>query len=296
MKDTQATALALGAFDGLHRGHREVIGAAVREEKAGLVPAVLTFAEDPSMLLTGKTDYLQTREEKEAFLREWGVKSIFTLPFEKVKDNSPREFFQEIVLKGCQAKVLVCGWDFRFGKGAAGNTDVLAALCKEQGLKLLVLPPLLEGGQPVSSTRIRRALENGDAALAERLLGRPFGFSFTVVEGNRIGRTLGTPTINQQLPEGFVMPKFGVYASIVHVDGEKRCGVTNIGVKPTVGHYKPLSETWIPEFQKDMYGMNIRVELVEFIRGEKKFESLDALRAEIFDNAAKAKALCAGRL
>lgn len=144
-------------------------------------------------------------------------------------------------------------------------------------------------GERVSATRIRDAVERGEMADAAAMLGRPFGFEFEVVHGNRIGRTIGTPTINQHFPEHFILPRFGVYASCVHIGGRTYCGVTNVGVKPTVGSDRALSETWIPDFSGDLYGKTLRLELLAFIRDEKKFANLDALKAEIRRNEKQAR-------
>ena len=176
-------------------------------------------------------------------------------------------------------------------RGWNGDTTktLLRRLCQQAGAELYVAPPVREGEQKVSSTRIRAAVEAGDIPLANRLLGRPFGFEFEVVHGNRIGRTIGTPTINQHFPEHFILPRFGVYASCVHIGGRTYCGVTNVGVKPTVGSDRALSETWIPDFSGDLYGKTLRLELLAFIRDEKKFANLDALKAEIRRNEKQAR-------
>ena len=166
-----------------------------------------------------------------------------------------------------------------------------ARLCQQAGAELYVAPPVREGEQKVSSTRIRAAVEAGDIPLANRLLGRPFGFSLEVIHGNHIGTGLGTPTINQAIPEGFVLPKFGVYASWCRVGGEYFYGVTNVGVKPTVGSDRVLAETWMPDFQGDLYGKRVRVFLLEFLRPERKFHSLDELKSAIRENGEQAKAV-----
>ena len=174
-----------------------------------------------------------------------------------------------------------------FSTGGATFDDValLRRLCQQAGAELYVAPPVREGEQKVSSTRIRAAVEAGDIPLANRLLGRPFGFSLEVIHGNHIGTGLGTPTINQAIPEGFVLPRFGVYASWCRVGGQFFYGVTNVGVKPTVGSDKVLAETWMPEFSGDLYGKRVRVFLLEFLRPERKFASLEELKAAIQENA-----------
>ena len=200
-------------------------------------------------------------------------------------------FVREVLFQRLHAVRLCCGEDFRFGRGAAGNTSLLAALCKESGVALEILPPVREQGEKISSTLIRAAVEQGDIPLANRLLGRPFGFSLPVIHGNHIGHSLGTPTINQALPEGFIQPRFGVYAAWCQVEETFHCGVANIGVKPTVGSDRVLAETWMPHFSGDLYGKAVRLFLLEFLRPERKFPSLEALKAEILENARQAQAV-----
>ena len=283
--------LALGAFDGLHRGHMAVIHAACAPGKEGQEwePAVFTFHSSPSgncAVLTGR--------DKERILEHAGVRRLYSLDFQEVRDWEAETFVRELLFHTCNARRLCCGEDFRFGKGARGDVAMLGRLCEEAGVELYVVPPVTDGGEKVSSTRIRKAVEEGDIPLANRLLGRPFGFSLEVIHGNHIGGTvLGTPTINQAIPEGFVLPRFGVYASWCRVGGRYFYGVTNVGVKPTVGSDKVLAETWMPDFTGDLYGKRVRVFLLEFLRPEKKFNSMEELKAAIGENGRQAKAVAA---
>ena len=290
MGETAPSSLALGAFDGLHRGHMAVIGRACAPGEGGrrLQPAVFTFSRSPagnSAVLTGR--------DKERLLEDAGVEVLYSLEFSQVKDWEAEAFVEQVLFETCAAQRLCCGEDFRFGRGARGDTALLQTLCDRRGVELTVVPPVKEGGEKVSSTRIRAAVEAGDISLANRLLGRPFGFSLEVIHGNHIGTGLGTPTINQAIPEGFVLPRFGVYASWCRVGGEYFYGVTNVGVKPTVGSDRVLAETWMPEFQGDLYGKRVRVFLLEFLRPEKKFGSLEELRAAIQTNGEQAKEVAA---
>ena len=245
------TAVALGAFDGLHIGHYKVIRTAV---ESGLTPVVFTFRDNPAEYLTGTCCYLTTVEERMRILESWGVEYVIMPDFAQVAEW-PAERFANLLRFGLNAKRIACGADFRFGKFAAGDTEWLKKLC-------------------------------------EAMLRRPFGFCFEVVHGNHIGHTIGTPTINQNFPPRFVLPRFGVYASAVYVDGKTYCGVTNVGVKPTVGSDHALSETWMPDFTGgDLYGRTLRLELLSFVRDEKKFPDLDALKAEISLNEKTARTL-----
>lgn len=274
-------ALALGTFDGLHRGHMAVINAACG---ADCEPAVFTFNASPS----GGAAVI-TAQDKLEILEKSGVKRVYSFEFDDLKNMPAEEFAAEVLFKRCCAARLFCGEDFRFGRKAEGDITLLKKMCDSAGVTLGVIAPVEDGSGKVSSTRIRAAVEQGDIPTANRLLGRPFGYSLTVIHGNHIGTGMGTPTINQALPQGFALPKFGVYASWAEVDGKMYYGVTNIGVKPTVGSDSVLSETWMPDFSGDIYGKQVRIHLLEFIRAEKKFNSLDELKAEIKRNAVQAK-------
>ncbi len=280
-------AAALGSFDGLHLGHRQVIGNTL--SAPGLRPAVITFQQNPSFSLQKKpVPLLTTNEQKLALLEEMGVEVVYLLPFDRIRDMEPEDFV-EALYRVCRIRALSCGFNFRFGKNGRGDAGLLKELCREKGIELSVTPPVSVAGETVSSTRIRACLEQGDVQQAGQLLGRPFGYDFEVTHGRQLGRTWGTPTINQPFPQGYVLPRFGVYASLVEVEGQKYYGVTNIGVKPTVGSDCALSETWIPEFSGDLYGKKVPVELLDFIRPERKFDSLDQLKNEILENGVLAR-------
>ena len=280
-------AAALGSFDGLHLGHRQVIGNTL--SAPGLRPAVITFQQNPSVSLQKKpVPLLTTNEQKLALLKEMGVEVVYLLPFDRIRDMEPEDFV-EALYRVCRVRALSCGFNFRFGKNGRGDAGLLKELCREKGISLSVTPPVSVAGETVSSTRIRACLEQGDVQQAGQLLGRPFGYDFEVTHGRQLGRTWGTPTINQPFPQGYVLPRFGVYASLVEVEGQKYYGVTNIGVKPTVGSDCALSETWIPEFSGDLYGKKVPVELLDFIRPERKFDSLDQLKNEILENGVLAR-------
>lgn len=278
--------LALGTFDGLHLGHRAVLEAALDSEYS---PQVFTFKRSPS-----GDPALMTREDKEALLSEMGIARVYSMDFSELRDMEAEAFAGEVLLGRLNARRLCCGEDFRFGRGAKGDAELLYRLCVERGAELIVLPPVLDGGEKISSTRIRRAVAEGDIPTANRLLGRPFGFTLEVIHGNHIGRGLGTPTINQALPEELVLPRFGVYAAWCHTESGRYCGVCNVGVKPTVGSDRVLAETWMPDFSGDLYGQRVRVELMGFIRPERKFGSLEELKAEIKRNAKTAKDMVSG--
>ena len=287
------TAVALGFFDGLHRGHRKVISGAVHAKERGLLPVVFTFLESPLGTLSQKSiPRLMTEEEKHRRLQALGVEEVVSLPFLSMKDLSAPSFVTSVLHEKLCAKEVYCGFNYHFGAGGSAGFEELQALCAPYSIKVFPCPPVLQGREPVSSTRIRGLLMGGKIEEANRLLGYRFGFAFPVVGGRRLGRLMGTPTLNQPFPEGFILPRFGVYASIVRFQDVVTYGVTNIGVKPTVGADGPLAETWMPEYNgRDLYGEKVRTELVAFLRPEKKFSGIEQLRAAILKNGEEARAL-----
>lgn len=285
------SAVALGSFDGLHIGHKKVISSAVDGKKQGLVPTVLTFAHNPLTDLGGSAGgEIITQEQKIELLKEFGVEQLYILQFSTVKDLSPKEFVDQILTRVCRAKKVCCGFNFTFGSGGRGNSQTLSQLCDERGIETQIAGAVLFDGEPVSSTRIRGLIANGDVDEAAKLLGRPYSYCSEVQHGRRIGHKLGTPTVNQAIPTDFVLPLFGVYASKVYFEGREYCGVTNVGVKPTVGSPCALAETWLPDYHgEDFYGKTIRVDLLKFLRPELKFDGLSELKAAILKDGEQAK-------
>lgn len=278
-------AIALGAFDGLHLGHLRVLEGT---KQFGLAPSVLLFSEHPAKVLCGTTPpILITDTKRDALLREMGIEPLKT-DFREIVSLSARDFVQEILRDRLHAGAVSCGENYTFGKERAGTPAVLKALCAECGIQLFVAPTAEALGAPVSSTRIRKYLQNGEIESANALLGRRFSYAFEVVHGDARGRTLHFPTINQFFPSDFVVPKYGVYASQVFINGSYHAAVTNIGVRPTIGTKTPRSETCILGFSGDLYGQYTEVELLSYLRPEQKFDSLDALRAAIQKDSIRA--------
>lgn len=276
------TAVTLGSFDGLHKGHIAVIACAFEmQKKHGLLPLVLLFDRHPMLTVSGKAPdmILQPSLRDELIARTGAGKRIVS--FREVRDMTCREFFEEILIGKLNAGGICCGWNYRFGKNNEGGTEELKALCEEYGVELKITPPVDFGGFPVSSTRIRQAVESGDIALANAMLGREFRYKLTVVDGQHRGRLIGSPTINQRFEEGFVRPKKGVYASVTVVDGKEYPSVTNIGLRPSFEDEDFRSETCILGFSGNLYGQEIEVRLLEYLRDEIKFDSIDELSAQI---------------
>ncbi len=288
----QGTAVALGMFDGVHRGHQEVLGAAEKlARKHRLIPCAFTFALAEPRPNFKKRPILTDASMLAYLLEQQGMDYVLAPSFDQMKDLSPEEYVGQVLGKTLGAKVLCCGENFTFAKGGQAGTQDLQRIGKEMGMEVHVLPLLARDGQTVSSTRIRGLIEAGDMEAAAVLLGRYFNICFPVVQGNRIGRTLGTPTINQPFPADFVIPRFGVYATVAQVNGVRYSGVTNVGIKPTVGSDIPLAETYIQGFSGDLYGQEVQVAFLQFIRPEQKFASLDELRENIYRDAKTADAI-----
>ncbi|MFU0832077.1 MAG: Riboflavin biosynthesis protein [Oscillospiraceae bacterium] len=290
------SAVALGNFDGLHIGHQKVISLALDGAADGLLPTVFTFVENPLVDLGGRAGgRLQTQEEKISLLRDMGVRQLYMVDFRSVMDLSAEEFVEQVLIGYMKAKKVCCGFNFTFGRGGKADSTVLTALCKARGIEVSVAQAVQLDGMPVSSTRIRGLVESGRVEEAQRLLGRPFGYCTPVQHGKRLGHSLGTPTLNQELPVGFVQPKFGVYVSQVEIESKNYFGVTNVGVRPTVGADHVISETWMPDYRgADLYGKSLRVELLRFLRPERKFSTLEELQSAILQDGAQAREIYRG--
>lgn len=279
------TAVALGSFDGLHKGHMSVIACALSFKECGLTPLAMLFDSHPLKYLSGNApaEILQP-ELRSEILRSRGV-AVEIISFEEIKNFSCRDFFIKILLEKLNAGAVCCGFNYRFGAGGSGGTGELKALCDEFGIELKISPEVMYDGSPVSSTRIRQAVESGNIPLANAMLGREFRYKYTVVSGDRRGRLMGAPTINQRFGENFVIPRNGVYSSVTVVNGKEYPSVTNIGLRPSFENKDLRSETCILGFNGDLYGKDIEVRLLQHLRNEMKFESMEALSNRIKKDA-----------
>jgi len=279
-------AVALGLFDGVHIGHRAVISQTLDR---GLTSTVFTFS-DGARAMPKHAPALLSPKNKQTLLAQTGVQELIDVDFDCVRDLSPREFVTAVLRDAFHTVRVCCGENFRFGKDGAGDIDTLRALCEAQQIDLTVVKTVDCDGVPISSTRIRDAIADGDLPLATRLLGHPFWLDEVVSRGQQLGRTLGFPTLNQYLPADFVKPRFGVYLSTVEIDGVVHTGLTNIGLRPTVGSDAPLAETWVPDYEGDLYGQTVRTIPVRFLRPERAFPSVADLQAQLQKDAADARA------
>lgn len=286
---------ALGQFDGLHRGHASVIKSAVAlARQKGVTAAVITFHPHPKDVM-GKVDYdgyLTPPTDKQKLLEQMGVDILYIIEFnEQLSRVSPQNFVSGMLLP-LQLVTAVIGFDFRFGYRGEGDADMLREL--GQGvMDVETVPPFLLEGQKVSSSGIRRSLQFGELELANSWFGRCYHLRGTVVHGEKRGRTIGFPTANLQLEDRFVIPAKGVYAVRALYNEQVLPGVMNVGVKPTFheGETTPSFEVHLFDFNGDLYGLQLTVELVSFIRPERKFDSIQALVDQISADAETAKKL-----
>lgn len=276
--------IALGFFDGVHMGHRRIIDS-MKEYAAEkhILSAVFTFSSSPAAAL-GKASSrsLMTADDKTAAFAAMNIDKCFIPDFYAYKNISADDFVEKILIKQLNAKALFCGYNYRFGKFAAGSCALLAEICEKYGVEVFVSAPVCSGDSTVSSSRIRDLIESGKMLEANSLMQSPFTISGAVAHGLENGRTVGIPTINQAIPEGFVVPRFGAYASFAVVDGVRYDSVTNIGTRPTVSGHGVNCETHILEnFSGELYGRDVRTQLLWFERDEKKFGSLKELAKQI---------------
>ncbi|KPQ35743.1 MAG: bifunctional riboflavin kinase / FMN adenylyltransferase RibF [Phormidesmis priestleyi Ana] len=328
------TNIALGNFDGVHLGHQRVMAqilpgqtAKLANEQAqpvedglheglneglneqGKVPVttVVTFSPHPQEYFSGVSKRLLTPvEEKSELLTKLGIAQLVMLPFDQaIAQLSPEAFVEQVLIQGLQAKRISVGSDFRFGQGRCGDADGLQAIAASYGVPVVQVPLMYEKGDRISSSRIREALQTGRLSEATQLLGRPYTLTGKVIKGQQIGRTIGFPTANLQLPTKKYLPRTGVYS--VRVFGVKAegqsltsepplqrvplKGVMNIGTRPTVEGQSLSVEVHIMDWRGDLYDQLLTVSLAEFIRPEQKFESLESLKAQIAEDCRAARRL-----
>lgn len=279
-------AIALGNFDGVHLAHRAVLKSAAAFHNS----ICLLFRRHPAEVITGKApDRLLNAVQTEQKILACGIKQCVYLDFEQVRDMAPERFFEEILIKELGADVLCCGYNYTFGRQKAGDVTTLKALCEAHGIELCVADEMDFEGESISSSAIRRHIRAGEIEKANSMLGYPFFYEGEIIEGKRLGRTLGFPTINQLFGAEMVKPKPGVYASVVTLCGRTYKGLTNIGNNPTIGTDGFRSETYVFDFEKEVYGESAKTELYAFLRAEKKFESVAALTAQVLEDIERAK-------
>ena len=296
------TVVAIGKFDGIHRGHEKLLGMLKEYGKSGYLTCVFSFESSINAFFTGeKQSLLTTETEKEEILREMGVNILANYPVNaRSVSIAPDEFVRRVLCAQLGAGVIISGPDCSFGAGGAGNLELLEKMGQECDFKAVCVEKVTENydeysrynaGAPaegvcfpveISSTYIRSEIIAGHMEHAAYLLGEPYSIEGTVVHGRKLGRTLAMPTVNIIPEEDKLLPPFGVYFSKVYVGSMEYFGITNVGRKPTVNDTTAVNaETYIYDFDDDLYGENIKVELLRFSRPEMKFESVEALKAQM---------------
>lgn len=277
--------LAFGNFDGVHKGHQHLLNKAKQYARDnGFSFGVYTFSDSPKFA-NADHSVLSLLQNRLSFIHEYcGPDFVYLEHFDDVKDMLPQMFVDYIVEK-FDCVCAFCGENFSFGKGAEGKSGDLVKFMQEKFKDAVIVDSLMEDGIVVSSTYIRSLLSEGKADDAKRLLGSPYGFVSKVLHGAQLGHKLGFPTINQIIPKQLVLPMFGVYSTVVIVDGKEYMGVTNFGVKPTVSSDNtPVAETYVIDFDGDVYGEYVGLYFCKMLRKEKKFSSLEELKENIAIN------------
>jgi riboflavin kinase/FMN adenylyltransferase len=297
--DLGPTAVTIGVFDGVHRGHQALLARVAEEAAArGLLPGAITFDRHPMTVVRPGSHprLLSTLSQRVALLGECGMAFVLVLPFTlKLSRMAAEEFAVKVLLETVSARVIVVGHNFRFGHRAAGDARLIAALAEPRGVDVIALPLDDDAGDAVSSTRIRAALADGDVETAARLLGRPFAVEGHVVRGAERGRLLGIPTANLRVPARLALPAKGVYAGHLQVVGSHGSqplpAVSNVGVSPQFGGTQLRVETYVLDFDGDLYGKRVRVTFEHRLRDETVFPDVQALVDQMNDDVALARRL-----
>lgn len=281
----RSAVLTLGVFDGLHIGHQRIMQTVVDRAKAvDAVPTAITFDPHPRAVLHPETapPLLQTLDQRLANLEHLGIEQTIVIAFDAEFASQPAEIFlKDVVAERLQAKEVYLGEGFAFGKGRGGNIELLRKMAGQLGFVADEVPEVRLRGQRVSSSEIRKLLDAGRINLARRMLGRPYGVEGVIIRGDRRGHTIGFPTANLK-PHNRVIPRYGVYATATLIDGIWRKSITNIGVRPTFeSDSAPSIETFVFDFDGDLYGDVLRVRFLHRIRDERKFNGIDELKAQI---------------
>ena len=288
--------IALGFFDGVHLGHAALLRRTAEEAAArGVTPAVFTFDRVPKEVVTGiPCPLINSPEDRRDLVRRlYGIRDVIMVPFDReMMTTSWQDFVTELLVGRYHAVHLVAGHDHHFGHKNQGSPELLAEKCAQLGLGCDIIPKVEIGGITVSSTYIRRLVELGQVERAALFLGHPHVLSQEVRHGHRIGRTIGVPTVNLTAPPHVLVPSHGVYAARVFLpDGTSHPAVTNVGTRPTVNNGTNVTvESWLLDFEGDLYGQTVRVEFHHRLRDEIRFDSLDALKAQIAADAAATRA------
>lgn len=284
------TVVSMGIFDGVHRGHQAVINTACEFKKQGLDFVLFTFKTD-TVTTKGSNGYIEmllSDDLKKEHFERLGVDCIYAPDFDEMKDMTSAQFVEQVLCRKLNASAVVCGEDFRFGRNAEGDAEKLKILCEEFCIETIIVNQAQYEGKKISSSDIRDCIRKGKIKSANEMLGYNYYYKLPVLHGNEIGRTLDFPTINQEISKRQILPKFGVYITRTKIDEKWHNSISNIGVRPTVEKRSvPLIETNILDFNDDIYGKVIKVELLDFLRPERKFKSIDELKKQVYSDINK---------
>ena len=285
-KPSKKTIVTLGTFDGVHLGHNAILDTICNIAKQeNLESVLLTFFPHPRLIISNDSEIkmLNTMAEKSILLEQKGVQNFIIHPFDKLfSELSPREFVEKVLIKQLNIQKIIIGYDHKFGKNRAADFNDLIAFGREFDFEVEEIPAKQVDEVSVSSTKIRNSLLEGKISLANAYLGYSYMLSGNVVKGNKLGRTIGFPTANIQISENYkLIPKNGAYIVTAIVNNKTVFGMLNIGIKPTLGENLMSIEVHLLDFSEDIYGQKMQVNVVERLRGEHKFESLEALKSQL---------------
>ncbi len=278
------TAVAIGKFDGVHLGHRRLLEEIIHAKERGLAACVFTFDPSPSVLFGADPRVLSTNDEKHIIFERMGVDFLIEFPMNlKTAAIEPANFVKDYLVNQMNTRFLAAGTDVSFGNRGEGDADLLTKMADECGYEFKAIEKVCDAsGNVISSSLVREYVEKGEMEAVTALLGTPYSITGTVKKGNRIGHSLGFPTINIRIPANKLLPPFGVYSGNTLVKGKLFKSISNIGLKPTVGgEDAPSIETYLYDFDGNLYGATATVELESFKRPERKFDSLDELKEQL---------------
>ena len=286
------TAVAIGKFDGIHKGHVQLLSHILKKKKEGLKAVAFTFYPSASVFFgKGSVEEITTRKEKQKLFEKLGIDILIEFPLNvQTAATPPEEFVRKYLVRQMHTAYLAAGADVTFGHKGLGDKELLLRLAGECGYRVQIIDKLYYEGREISSTYVREEVEKGNMPMVKKLLGRYYSFDGIVEEGSRLGRKLGMPTLNLYPEKEKLLPPKGVYYSRVFLEGEFYPGITNIGKKPTVNNTGAVDvETYLYDFDRNVYGKEIVTELLEFKRPEKRFSDVEELKAQMERDIAEGK-------
>lgn len=289
-KKIEKASIAFGVFDGVHLGHQKIIKQMM--DTIDTKKIVLTFYNHPEDVINkeNKIKYISTLKQRERLIMDFGVESIVYIDFtQKIKNMLPQDFIKEFILDKFDLKKITVGFNNRFGKDGCGDGRLLIQIGKEYNFDVEIVDKVCLDKEIVSSSAIRAALSMGDIVKANAMLGRDFSIKSSVIDGKKLGRKLGFPTANIKMPESSIMPKNGVYITKTKINNKQYYSLTNVGINPTFKNHPYRIETFIFDFEDDIYEREIEISFLNRIRDEKKFESIDELKKQIYNDTNCAK-------